>query len=147
MARPSKRSVVTPEERQRIIEAIRSGKSRYAVANEFQRSRSTIAKIAREAGLDADRTSTAKATRARTQYAAADRLELINQGFAKVEAMLANISADPGDARNLREIMTSLAILIDKRRIEDGDTPNKIDMRFYLDALQGAADEAWSEPQ
>lgn len=135
MARPSKGTPITSEERQQIIDAIRSGKSRYAVAKEFQRSRSSIAKIAREEGLDADQTSTAKATRAREQYAAAQRVELINKAFAKVERLLDAFPDDPTAARDMRDLATALGILIDKRRLEDGEATERAETVTIIDDL------------
>src|SRR5690625_2118538 len=136
MARPSKGTPITPEERQQIIDAIRGGKSRYAVAKEFRRSRTSVAAIAREAGLDSVDTSTAKATQARERYATAQRIELINKFFERIEQRIDNLPDDPvAAARAIRDLSTSLGIAIDKRRLEDGDATERAETVTIIDDI------------
>lgn len=132
---PSKGTRVTDKERQQIIDAIKGGKSIHAVAKEFRRSKQTIGKIARQAGLDADTTSTQAASTARVRYAEAERLELINKGFDKVAQVLEAIEGDPDHAKPLREVVTALGILIDKRRLEDGEATERAETVTIIDDI------------
>src|SRR5690625_5265277 len=108
MARPSKGTPIGDAERQQILEALRGGKSRYAVAKEFRRARETVAKIAREAGMTADTTSTEAATRARSRYAAAPRVELINKFFERIEQRIDSLPDDAVQAARSEEHTSEL---------------------------------------
>lgn len=126
---------VPEEDKQRIIEMVRSGMSRYAVAKATGWSRDTVSKIARAAGLDADTASTEAGTRAMQRYAKAERIELINHGFDKVRAILSNIDGTARHAKALREAVTALGILIDKRRLEEGEATERTETVTIVDDI------------
>lgn len=96
---PSQRTRLTDEERDQIADAIRAGKSRNEIARAFDRSAGTVTKIAKDRGLEFDRSLTADATRARQADAARLR--------AEIEAeMLAGAfdSSDADDTRRLKKL-------------------------------------------
>lgn len=133
--RPSKGTPVTDKERQRIIEALRGGKSIHAVATEFRRAKQTVGKIAKAAGLTPDDTHVKAANEARTNYADAQRIGLINKAFAKVEKLVDLFPDNPAASRDLRELVTALGILIDKRRLEDGDVTERTEQITIIDDI------------
>ena len=82
---------ITEEERAAIIEAVRGGMSRNDAARQFERSPSTISKIAHAAGLNFDRSKTAAATKAKQADNRARRAELAPIFLEKAEAALSKI--------------------------------------------------------
>lgn len=77
---PSQRTRLTDEERGKIADAIRAGKSRNEIARAFKRSAGTVTKIANEEGLAFDRSLTKQATEAK-QSDNAHRLEVLKGRF------------------------------------------------------------------
>jgi hypothetical protein len=78
---------VTDEERSEIIEAVRGGMTRNAVARQFERSPATISKIAAAAGLDFDRSRTAAATKAKQADNRARRATITTQMLDDIEKL------------------------------------------------------------
>jgi len=120
--------------RERIIQALREGRSQYATAKQCGVTRSFVNRIAREEGIPATgarRSATKGATEARRSYTRERRLLVCDRLFALVEAMMAECST----ASELRQLVTAFAILVDKRRLEDGSdrhlVRNEIDMTGY----------------
>src|SRR5215207_9284860 len=108
-------SRLTDEERAQIEAALLAGESLHATAGKFERSKETISRIARAAGITFERLHTEKAAAARRDYALAERVGLLNQYFDRAEAMLPYTYL----ASEFQQMATALAILIDKRRLED----------------------------
>jgi transposase-like protein len=82
MAKP-----LTDDERERIADAIRSGKARNEIAREFGRSPSTITAIAVENDLSFDRSATKEATEARKADVDARMLALMEDLLGDAERM------------------------------------------------------------
>lgn len=114
---------VTPSERRRILRALREGKSQNAVAREFGRAPVTVCRIAKKAGLSYSPPK--NANEARHDYAQAERLKFLNAIFDKATELLANVT-QPDD---LRSIAITAGILIDKRRLEDGEATTVTESR------------------
>ncbi|WP_273845420.1 helix-turn-helix domain-containing protein [Rubrobacter calidifluminis] len=114
---------VTEEERQRIISLLKSGLSQGKTAREVGRSKQTVSRIARAAGISSDVTAIKKAEAARLDFAKAERLELLNEGFQKAREILPTVDS----AHKLQAWMTALGIAVDKRRLEDGEATERGD--------------------
>jgi hypothetical protein len=106
---------VTPSERRRILKALREGHSQTAVAKEFRRGSATICRIAKAAGLEYSAPKNANICR--RDYAQAERLVFLNEIFDKARELLSTVQS-PDD---LRAIAVTAGILVDKRRLEDGE--------------------------
>lgn len=72
-------SRVTDAERARIVEAVEAGRTRNDIARSFERSPSTISKIASDEGLSFDRSQTQAATKAKQADNRAWRAEFITK--------------------------------------------------------------------
>lgn len=106
---------VTGDEEAAICEALNAGMSQNRVAKAFDRSPSTINRIASENGLEYS--ALKKAHEARQFYASSDRIKLIGEGLDKARNLLPEID----NPRDLKDWFLSVAIGIDKRRLEDED--------------------------
>lgn len=84
-------SPVTAEESASIVEAIRGGMSRNEAARTFERSPSTISRIAKAEGLEFDRAQTKAATKAKQIDNRARRAELAPVFLEKAEKALKEI--------------------------------------------------------
>lgn len=113
---------IPDDERQQIITVLQSGQSLTATAKQFTRSKGTIFNIAQQAGISLERSATNKASAARKDYNQANRLLLINEFFDKAHEMLHGIELNP---LGLQQMATALAILVDKRRLEDGEATSR----------------------
>lgn len=112
----SKGGPVSEAEESEILEALKAGKTTREVADEFQRSRSTISDVARRNGLDlAELARMKKSDIARTCYASEARIKLIGRVLDKAEALLKACE----NPRDLQALMMTVAIGIDKRRLEE----------------------------
>ena len=112
---------VSAEERTAIIAALRAGGSVCGVARESGRNKSTISRIAAAEGIDTQRCATEKATAARLDFDQAGRLALINELVSAARTMLPGIRKPI----ELQQLSTAVAIMIDKRRLEDGEATNR----------------------
>lgn len=115
------RNGVSSEERARIVSYLNDGKSQGWVAKEEKRSKSTISEIANKAGISTERSATKKASEAHRDYAQAERLLLLNEGFDKARDVLKHI----GLADDLKDWSVAVGTLIDKRRLEDGKATSR----------------------
>ena len=110
---------VGEEEEAKILEALKAGKTTRQVAEEFKRAPSTISDVARRNGLDlAERSETKKAAIAKSNYATAERIELIAEALNKGRELLKSCD----NPRDFQYLMTGFAIGIDKRRLEESQT-------------------------
>lgn len=105
-----------------ILKALRDGESQNAVARRLKCSPSTVNSVAKANGLEYS--APKKAGQARKDYAAAERLDLLNQAFAKAEEMLPTLKT----AGWLQSWTIALGILIDKRRLEDGEATQRMEV-------------------
>lgn len=123
MAKP-----LTDTERAAIVGALQSGESVRGVAKRIGCSPMTVSNIGKAAHVESVRTFGQKAAEARDavadirrDYNLAGRLELLNLGFEKLVNLLASVI----DATEMQRWSTAVGILIDKRRLEDGDVTSR----------------------
>lgn len=112
---------VDAEERRRIVAYLKAGKSQGWIAREVGRNKSTVNRIARSEGIESNVAATKKASQARRDYAQAERLELLNEGFDKAREVLGRIRT----AKDLQAWMVAVGTGIDKRRLEDGEATDR----------------------
>jgi IS30 family transposase len=118
LARAKPATAVDQGERQAIAAAVRAGQSIGAVARRFHRSKATVATVARAAGIALDESRTARAAAARRDFSLTARIELGNRLAERVREKLDDPSLTP---IQLQQLATAYAILVDKRRLEDGE--------------------------
>ena len=99
-----------------ILRALQGGESQNAVARRFGCGAATVNRIAKRNGLEYS--APKHAAEARRDYAAAERLALLNKLFDKVREMADGPSLTPN---GLQALTISMGILTDKRRLEDGE--------------------------
>lgn len=140
MAKP-----LTDAERAAIVAALEAGDSVNAVARHSGRSLGTVSNIANAAGIELEHSMPQKSAAARDAVAQvrkdfdlAARLDLLNQGFVKAGNLLASLS-DPAD---LQRWSTAVGILIDKRRLEDGDVTSRTEVQTDGTANASAVEAA-----
>jgi hypothetical protein len=112
---------VSPAEREQIIAMLKTGVSENKTAKHFKRGQSTVSRIARAAGLEPRETAAKLAHDAMVDYSTARRVGVINDFFAMAHAMLPTVESP----KQLQELSVALAILIDKRRLEDGEATSR----------------------
>jgi transposase-like protein len=123
-----------------ILEALRTGKSYRRIARRHSTGVNQVRRIAKEAGLThspGDRRSrqTAKATAARSAYARERRVLLLDEALAKAEALLPDVD----NVYDLDHLISAVAKLIEKRRLEDGKATTRIDARYVAASASLAA--------
>jgi len=126
------RNNVSQEERQDIISCLKE-KSQCATARLFKRSSGTINKIAQEENilpLNVYAQKTKAATKARRYYAKEDRLDVLEEALDKTRELLKTIDK----ASQAREIATAIAIIIDKFRLELGESTSRNEVLDVSDA-------------
>lgn len=104
-----------------ILEGLRGGESQNAVARRLGCSPGTVNRVAKLNGLEC-RSAKNQAAEARVGAALADyslerRMALLNKVFDKAEAMIETAKTP----HQLQALTIAVGILIDKRRLEDGD--------------------------
>ena len=109
---------IPQKEKMAIIKAIKNGKKRNKIAKEFNRSGSSISKIAKEIGVRFDRSITKKATETRKAYAKESRLEVLADLFQVIKEKLKETE---NTAKDVFDLSKSLGIAIDKARLEEGE--------------------------
>jgi IS30 family transposase len=114
---------LTSTEKQRIGALLDDNQSHNSIARAVGRSQSTISEYARREGYSPLPERTPRvANKARREYAKAERLELLNLVFEKGEEMLKSPDLT---ARAYKEVVTGIAIGVDKARLEEGQ-PNSV---------------------
>ena len=114
---------LTDEEKALIREMLEDEQSHNSIARQIGRSQSTVSEFAKREGYSPlpERTPQV-ANQARRDFAKAERLELLNRAFEIAADMLERGGLS---ARDFKELMTAVAIGIDKRRLEEGE-PNSV---------------------
>ncbi len=145
---------LTTEETTRIGEMLDEGRSHNSIAKELGRAQSTISEYAKRQGYSPLPERTPRvANQARRDYARAERIDLLNTAFATGEEILKRGGLT---AREYKEVMTGIAIGIDKRRLEEGEPDSVRETRSGHPHLQGTInleeefrriDEQWAEEQ
>lgn len=118
---------VTPDEREQIIAMLKTGVSENKTAKHFGRGQATVSRIARDAGLDPRVTAATIANATLHDYGIIRRVALINEFFTMTRAMLPTVESP----KQLQELSVALAILIDKRRLEDGESTSRSEIHDY----------------
>jgi transposase-like protein len=116
----TQRSLLTPEERARIVSLLKEGGlSQGAIGRLTGRAQSTISQVAAQEGLSAPRHKTpVQANHARRVYASEQRRELLDKFLSLAEAM---IDAGGMSPREARELAQGIGTLLEKRRLEDDE--------------------------
>lgn len=129
-------SKVSEEEEKRILGALAEGRSVRDVAEEAQRSISTISRVAERNGLDiAERSQTKKAALLNSCYASEARIRLIGRGLDRVAKLLQTCD----NPRDLQALAMASAIWIDKRRQEEATdtTARGGEIRALFEKMEG----------
>lgn len=100
-----------------IIGYLKEGLSTREVAEKVGLSNGWISKIASDRGYDISTERTRKAAKCKSLYNRPERIKVIADGIDKLVAMLPEITK----AKDMRDWSVSLAILMDKRRLEDSN--------------------------
>ena len=117
---------LTDEEKSLIREMLEDEQSHKSIAKRVGRSQSTVSEFAKRQGYSPVPERTPQvANQARKDFAKAERLELLNRAFEIAADMLERGGLS---ARDFKELMTAVAIGIDKRRLEEGE-PNSVHER------------------
>lgn len=104
-----------------IVEALRAGESQKAVARRLGCSPGTVNRIAKlnriEPGSVEKSPALLAAEQAAADYSLERRMALLNKVFAQAEQMIETATTP----HKLQALAIALGILIDKRRLEDGE--------------------------
>jgi transposase-like protein len=131
---------MTPEEREQIIAMLKTGVSENKTAKHFNRGQATVSRLARDAGIDPRQTAAQIASSTLHDYGTIRRVGLLNEFFTMTRAMLPTVESP----KQLQELSVALAILIDKRRLEDGESTSRTEIHDHDSAraqLAGRLDE------
>lgn len=120
--------MISPERRAEIVSALRSGMPQNQAAKRFGVGVATVNRIAHSENLEYS--APQNANLARVDYAQANRLQLLNAGFDKAQEMLDQIR----DPHQLQQWSVAIAVLIDKRRLEDGEATSRSEVSNADDA-------------
>lgn len=115
---------VPDDERGLIATALLSGDSVQAVARRFNRGKATVHRIATAEQIprSAEKVAqTAAASAAHRDYTQPARLDAINTIFDRVLELVAETSK----ASEVKDLAMAAAILIDKRRLEEGEATSR----------------------
>lgn len=107
-------AVMKAETRAAIVADLRAGKSQYRIAKDHGVSQGTVSKIAKAEGISGIYSAPKNAAAARITYDLERRLALSDKFFEHLEAAL---DGHPG---NVKDWAIAYAVLVDKRRLEEG---------------------------
>ncbi|MCL6640251.1 MAG: helix-turn-helix domain-containing protein [Candidatus Rokubacteria bacterium] len=110
-----------------IAERLQAGEPVRSVARSLGVHSSTVSRAARKLGVDVQRCATERATAAKMEFDAARRLEMINAFADKAAEMLPTVRRPI----ELQHLTTALAILIDKRRLEEGEATARTEVTSH----------------
>lgn len=113
---------VTPDEEEDIVRMVQEGKSYIQIAQEIGRATQTVANVVKRRGILPFRPPPEAAHAARSDYAKERRIDLLNKAFAKAEEILDNYVYTP---IQLQQWASAFGILVEKRRLEDGDATER----------------------
>jgi len=115
---------LAPAVRDRIVALLHEGTPRNEIARQVGCSAGIVTKIAQDEGVSFDRSQSRIAVAVRCDYDQTARLALLNAGFDKAGELLAAITTP----NHLQTWSVALAVLIDKRRLEDGEATARTDV-------------------
>ena len=118
-----------------IIDYLKDGLTTREVGERVGVSCATVSNVASARGLDISTERTRKAAKCKSLYTRPDRIKVIADGIDKLVAMLPEITK----AKDMRDWSVSLAILMDKRRLEDSNDSKERGGEFM--ALMKAMEE------
>jgi IS30 family transposase len=123
---------LTDKERSEIVAHLEAGKSQNWIAKEVGRSKDTVGRVGREAGIESDGRRTQKATEAAAAIRQIDRMEVISLGLTvgqkllrKIEGLSSRDDVALETIRAYKDAMTGVAIGIDKHRLETGEATSR----------------------
>lgn len=131
---------LTDAERVKIVAHLKNGKSQTWTAKQVGRSKDTVGRICREEGIETDGRQTKKATEAAAAFREIERMEIIHDILASGQDLLSRVT----DPKDYKDVVTGLAIGIDKHRLETGEATSRTEnvdperkrkMRESLDEL------------
>lgn len=109
------------EQRAAILAGLRAGLSQGKVARENGCHPSTVCRIAKAEGIDSTNAAPKRALAAKRDYDQVERLQVLNAFFEKAQSMLGRCHAP----QEFQQLTVALAVLIDKRRLEDGEATSR----------------------
>ena len=118
-----------------IIDYLKDGLTTREVGERVGVSCATVSNVASARGLDISTERTRKAAKCKSLYTRPDRIKVIADGIDKLVAMLPEITK----AKDMRDWSVSLAILMDKRRLENSNDSKERGGEFM--ALMKAMEE------
>jgi hypothetical protein len=127
----------TDVDRLAVLADLEGGLSCRQVGRKHGCSHQTVGRIAREMDHSVDRSATERATRLRRDYAQAERLSVINEAFEAVRRAIPKVA---WNETNPRDLVVALGILIDKRRLEDGEATSRGETVTVEDRRQARAE-------
>ena len=118
-----------------IIDYLKDGLTTREVAEKVGVSNGTVSNVASARGYDISTERIRKAAKCKSLYNRPQRIKVIADGIDKLVAMLPEITK----AKDMRDWSVSLAILMDKRRLEDSNDSKERGGEFM--ALMKAMEE------
>ena len=122
---------ITDSERETILGLLSQGHSHNEVARRTGKSQAAVSDLARKHSIEPVN-QMPKAQAAAREYNKLERANLLNLAFDRVKAL---ITRDDTTARDMKDLVTALAILVDKRRLEDGEAGKISEQRTSSDRL------------
>jgi IS30 family transposase len=119
---------LTDKERATIVAYLKADKSQNWIAKEVGRSKDTVGRVGRQAGIESDGRRTEKATEAAAAIRQIDRMEVITLGLDVGAGILNGLKEQEFSAdlvRAYKDAMTGVAIGIDKHRLETGEATSR----------------------
>lgn len=111
-----------------ILEGLKGGESQNAVARRLGCSVGSVNRVAKLNGLEChsvkNQAAEAAVSAALADYSIERRMALLNKVFAKAEALI-DTATTP---HKLQALAIALGILIDKRRLEDGEATSRAEI-------------------
>lgn len=111
-----------------VIEALKEGESQNGVARRLGCSAGSVNRIAKLNGLEChsrkNQEAEAEVSAALADYSIERRMALLNKVFAKAEAMVETATTP----HKLQALCIAMGILIDKRRLEDGEATSRTEI-------------------
>jgi hypothetical protein len=131
---PGYTPLLTDNVKARILESLNNGLSPYRIARIFNVGHDTVHRLALEHGIDTAVGYELKAQQARRDYCQVERLRVINLAFERVEEMIDQVETP----RDLKDTTVAMAICIDKRRLEDGETTQNVGVTNEVETARTA---------
>jgi hypothetical protein len=108
---------ITDSEKEKMLSLLREGFSHCEVARRTGRSQSAVSALAKEYGIRPV-SLMPRAQQAARDYNKVERRNLLNLAFDRAGNLLERRDIS---ARDFKDVVTAVAIAIDKRRLEDGE--------------------------